>query len=96
MEGAKFHTDKVELGTMAGQHIPAKIMRQAGFGLTNSPSAFGHDGVGGKFVWGDPETGISFAFVTNTFSSNGACLIRSMELSTLANNATLEASAASL
>jgi CubicO group peptidase (beta-lactamase class C family) len=25
--------------------------------------AFGHDGVGGKFVWADPETGLSFALV---------------------------------
>lgn len=93
IQDATFHTDKVEMASMAGQHIPAKIMRQAGFGLTNSAGAFGHDGVGGKFVWADPETGISFAFVTNTFSSKGACLIRSMELSTLAN-ATLAANAA--
>ena len=71
--------------TPTGESIPAKIMRQAGFGLNNSAEAFGHDGVGGKFVWADPSTGISFAFVTNTFSKGGACLIRSMELSTLAN-----------
>ena len=63
MDGATFHTDKVELATMAGETIPAKVMRQAGFGLTNSAGAFGHDGVGGKFVWADPETGLSFAFV---------------------------------
>lgn len=46
--------------------------------------------VGGKFVWADPATGISFALVTNTFTQRGACLIRSMELSTLANAALLD------
>ena len=45
--------------------------------------------VGGKFVWADPETGLSFALVTNTFTKRGACLIRSMELSTLANDTVL-------
>eukprot|EP01043_Picozoa_sp_COSAG02_P067637 COSAG02_NODE_10942_length_1827_cov_3.390625_1_plen_117_part_00 len=116
---------------MAAQTIPAKIMRQAGFGLNNSAGAFGHDGVrstrlhfiqlatacfisiadsrpvclfvyqlypqvGGKFVWADPETGLSFALVTNTFTQRGACLIRSMELSTLANDTLMDQKPASL
>ena len=32
-----------------------------GFGKTNSPEAFGHNGAGGQLVWADPATGISFA-----------------------------------
>jgi CubicO group peptidase (beta-lactamase class C family) len=36
-----------------------------GFGRTNSPRAFGHNGAGGQIAWGDPETGISFGYVTN-------------------------------
>jgi CubicO group peptidase (beta-lactamase class C family) len=38
--------------------------RFRGFGRTNSPSAFGHNGAGGQLVWADPETGISFAYLT--------------------------------
>lgn len=36
-----------------------------GFGRTASPRAFGHGGAGGQIAWGDPETGISFGYVTN-------------------------------
>ncbi|MGZ8764025.1 MAG: serine hydrolase, partial [Acidimicrobiia bacterium] len=36
-----------------------------GFGHTTSPRAFGHGGAAGQIAWGDPETGLSFAFCTN-------------------------------
>ena len=41
-----------------------------GFGRTNSPRAFGHPGAGGQCAWADPETGISFSFLTNGFDRN--------------------------
>jgi len=41
-----------------------------GFGHTNAPDAFGHNGAGGQVAWGDPATGISFAFLTSTFDRN--------------------------
>ncbi len=36
-----------------------------GFAPTNSPRAFGHAGAGGQIAWADPESGISFALLTN-------------------------------
>jgi CubicO group peptidase (beta-lactamase class C family) len=36
-----------------------------GFGKTFSPRAFGHGGAGGQIAIGDPDTGISFCYVTN-------------------------------
>jgi CubicO group peptidase (beta-lactamase class C family) len=36
-----------------------------GFGHGNSAGTFGHDGAGGQLAWADPETGISFAYLTN-------------------------------
>lgn len=36
-----------------------------GFGHTNSPRSFGHMGAGGQVAWADPETGISFVYLTN-------------------------------
>jgi CubicO group peptidase (beta-lactamase class C family) len=36
-----------------------------GLGKTVSPRAFGHDGAGGQIAWADPETGLSFCFLTN-------------------------------
>lgn len=35
-----------------------------GFGKTNSPLAFGHNGAGGQLAWVDPQTGISLAYLT--------------------------------
>ena len=36
-----------------------------GFGHTNSPRTFGHNGAAGQIAWGDPESGISFGYCTN-------------------------------
>jgi CubicO group peptidase (beta-lactamase class C family) len=41
-----------------------------GFGHTGSPRMFGHNGAGGQIAWGDPDTGLSFAFCTNGFDRN--------------------------
>ena len=35
-----------------------------GFGKTNSPEAFGHNGAGGQLAWVDPASGLSLAYVT--------------------------------
>jgi CubicO group peptidase (beta-lactamase class C family) len=36
-----------------------------GFGKTQSPRAFGHNGAGGQIAFADPQTGISFVYLTN-------------------------------
>ncbi len=36
-----------------------------GFGHTNTPGTFGHDGAGGQLAWADPGTGLSFCYLTN-------------------------------
>ena len=36
-----------------------------GFGHTQSPRTFGHDGAGGQIAWADPESGLSFCYLTN-------------------------------
>jgi CubicO group peptidase (beta-lactamase class C family) len=61
---------------------PGKVLRGC-FGYSNSAHAFGHNGAGGQAGWGDPATGISFAFLTNTFSEPRKK--RVVDLSTLAN-----------
>jgi len=42
-----------------------------GFGKTNSPLAFGHNGAGGQLAWADPATGLSLAYCTNGHDRNG-------------------------
>ncbi len=41
-----------------------------GFGKTNSPLAFGHNGAGGQIAWADPATGLSLGYCTNTHDRN--------------------------
>tara|TARA_E500000178_G_C16818542_1_gene660380 strand:- start:186 stop:866 length:681 start_codon:yes stop_codon:yes gene_type:complete len=41
-----------------------------GFGKTNSPFAFGHNGAGGQLCWADPETGLSFVYLTSGHDRN--------------------------
>jgi CubicO group peptidase (beta-lactamase class C family) len=52
------------------------------------PNAAGHDGAMGQIAWGDPESGLSFAFVTNTGNQRGygggMSVGRICDLSTLA------------
>jgi CubicO group peptidase (beta-lactamase class C family) len=36
-----------------------------GFGHTQSARTFGHNGAGGQLAWADPETGLSFCYLTN-------------------------------
>jgi len=36
-----------------------------GFGKTGSAATFGHNGAGGQLAWADPETGLSFVYLTN-------------------------------
>ena len=36
-----------------------------GFGHGHSPGTFGHDGAGGQLAWADPDSGVSFAYLTN-------------------------------
>jgi CubicO group peptidase (beta-lactamase class C family) len=41
-----------------------------GFGRTVSARAFGHMGAGGQVAWADPETGLSFCYLTNGLDAN--------------------------
>lgn len=41
-----------------------------GFGHTNSPLAFGHNGAGGQLAWVDPASGISLVYLTSAHDRN--------------------------
>jgi CubicO group peptidase (beta-lactamase class C family) len=41
-----------------------------GFGHTTSARAFGHNGAGGQVAWVDPESGLSFCYLTNGLDAN--------------------------
>lgn len=61
-----------------------------GFGTSNSPEAFGHNGAGCQIAWVDPETGISLAYLTPGHDRNIIRQVRrSVVIGTLAANCAL-------
>jgi CubicO group peptidase (beta-lactamase class C family) len=49
-----------------GVHVRGTTARIRGLGSTASPATFGHGGVGTSYSWADPETGVSFTYLTNS------------------------------
>lgn len=48
-----------------GPHLRGRGPVVRGLGALAPPDAFGHGGVGSSYCWGDPTSGVSFAYVTN-------------------------------
>jgi len=48
-----------------GPHIRGTTATIRGLGAIAPANAFGHGGVGTSYCWGDPDSGVSFAYITN-------------------------------
>jgi CubicO group peptidase (beta-lactamase class C family) len=49
-----------------GPHSRGAGVTIRGLGSLASPRTFGHGGVGSSYCWADPESGVSFAYLTNS------------------------------
>jgi CubicO group peptidase (beta-lactamase class C family) len=49
-----------------GPHTRGHSESIRGMGSLAHPSTFGHGGVGTSYCWGDPDSGVSFAFLSNS------------------------------
>lgn len=49
-----------------GVHVRGSTPTIRGLGSTASPRTFGHGGVGTSYTWADPETKVSFTYLTNS------------------------------
>ena len=49
-----------------GPHVRGTTATIRGLGALASPRTFGHGGVGSSYCWADPESGVSFAYLTNS------------------------------
>jgi len=49
-----------------GPHVRGTTAGIRGLGSLASPRTFGHGGVGSSYCWADPESGVSFAYLTNS------------------------------
>ena len=48
-----------------GPHVRGYTPTIRGLGTIASPTTFGHGGAGTSYSWGDPESGVSFTYLTN-------------------------------
>ena len=48
-----------------GPHLRGTTENIRGLGGFANPGVFGHGGVGTSYCWGDPQSGVSFAYITN-------------------------------
>ena len=48
-----------------GPHLRGTTPSVRGLGSFASPQTFGHGGVGSSYCWGDPDSDVSFAYLTN-------------------------------
>ncbi len=48
-----------------GVHVRGTTETIRGLGSIASPNTYGHGGVGSSYCWTDPDSGVSFAYVTN-------------------------------
>jgi CubicO group peptidase (beta-lactamase class C family) len=51
-----------------GPHLRGTTPTIRGLGAFASPGTFGHGGVGSSYCWGDPQSGVSFAYLSNNRS----------------------------
>jgi CubicO group peptidase (beta-lactamase class C family) len=49
-----------------GVHTRGETIRIRGLGGIGHPRVFGHGGVGSSYCWGDPDSGVSFAYIPNS------------------------------
>jgi CubicO group peptidase (beta-lactamase class C family) len=49
-----------------GPHLRGTTETIRGLGTIATPTTFGHSGIGTSYCWADPESGVSFAYLTNS------------------------------
>ena len=67
------HTEEMFDGGMSmpmhrglGVHVRGMTETIRGLGTIASPNTYGHGGVGSSYCWADPDSGVSFAYLTNS------------------------------
>ncbi len=73
-----------------GVHVRGTTPTIRGLGSTASPRTFGHGGAGTSYSWADPETGVSFTYLTNSQITEPLHSQRLDEIANLAHAAVVE------
>lgn len=59
-----------------GPHLRGETPGSRGLGAIAHPAVYGHGGVGSSYCWADPDSGVSFAFLSNARLDEDAHLPR--------------------
>jgi CubicO group peptidase (beta-lactamase class C family) len=73
-----------------GVHVRGTTATTRGLGSIAGPATFGHGGAGTSFSWGDPDTGVSFTYLSNSQVADPWHGQRLEEVATLAHAAIVE------
>ncbi|MCC6179229.1 MAG: beta-lactamase family protein [Chloroflexi bacterium] len=73
-----------------GPHVRGASPVIRGLGAIASPRTFGHGGAGSSYSWGDPDSGLSFSYLTNCRSEEPWHSQRLDRISNLAHAALVE------
>jgi CubicO group peptidase (beta-lactamase class C family) len=73
-----------------GVHVRGTSRLIRGLGSTASPDTFGHGGAGTSYSWADPQTGVSFTYLSNSQLPEPLHSQRLDEIATLAHAAVVE------
>ena len=68
-----------------GPHVRGLTPTIRGLGTIASPSTFGHGGAGTSYSWGDPESGVSFTYLSNCMSPEPWHSVRLDKVSNIAH-----------
>ena len=73
-----------------GPHVRGTTPAIRGLGAIAAPATFGHGGVGSSYSWADPDSGLSFTYLTNCRSDEPWHTARLDRISNLAHAALVE------
>ncbi|MCI0441213.1 MAG: beta-lactamase family protein [Chloroflexi bacterium] len=73
-----------------GPHVRGLTPTIRGLGSIASPSTFGHGGAGTSYSWADPESGVSFSYLTNGMAPEPWHSVRLDQVSNVAHAAIVE------
>jgi CubicO group peptidase (beta-lactamase class C family) len=60
------HNMQMPMHRGLGVHVRGTTETIRGLGSIASPRTYGHGGVGSSYCWTDPDSGVSFAYITNS------------------------------
>lgn len=73
-----------------GPHVRGLTPTIRGLGSIASPSTFGHGGAGTSYSWADPESGVSFSYLTNCMAPEPWHSIRLDQVSNIVHSSIVE------